>query len=60
MNNQLLANSPMSIARCLRQAERLRNHGKFTGYGFFDIEMSTLTAMAEISLTYIIVLATNS
>ena len=43
-----------------RQAEKMRNHGKLTGCGFFELDMTTLTAMAEISLTYIIVLAQNT
>ena len=43
--------------RYQRQAEKMRGYGKFTGLRFFDIDMSTLTSMAELSLTYIIVLA---
>ncbi len=48
------------LLRCVRQAEKLRNFGKFTANGFFDVDMSTLTAMAELALTYIILLAMNS
>ena len=45
------------ISRYQRLSDRVRNYGKITGIGFFEIDQATLSVMAEICLTYVIVLA---
>ncbi len=47
------------LFRFQKQAERIRRSGKFSGYGLFEMDMNTLTVMAELLLTYVIVLVTS-